>query len=68
MYDIEIQKLLFQNSTFFEKTFFITRSSKPGRKKKFFLEKFGQIVPIGTEGFGTKFKVFLSMINKPIKN
>jgi hypothetical protein len=57
MYDIEIQKLLFQNSTFFEKTFFITRSSKPG-KEKFFLEKFGQIVPIGTEGFGTKIQSF----------
>lgn len=57
MYDIEIQKLLFQNPNFFEKTFFITRSSKSG-KEKFFLEKFGQIVPIGTEGFGTRIQDF----------
>ncbi|MGH8475113.1 MAG: SIR2 family protein [Methylococcales bacterium] len=50
MYDIEIQKILFENSEFKEKTYFITRKH-PDKKLKFTLSKFGRIVPIGVEGF-----------------
>lgn len=51
MYDIDIQKILHQNSNYKQKTFFITRSPKVGREK-FTLEQFGTIVPIGAEAFG----------------
>lgn len=50
MYDIEIQKILFENSDLKEKTYFITRKD-PNPKTKFTLSKFGKVVPIGVEGF-----------------
>lgn len=50
MYDIEIQKILFENSDFKDKTYFVTRE-KPNPKTSFTLSKFGNIVPIGVEGF-----------------
>ena len=50
MYDIEIQKILYENSLLREKTYFITREN-PAPKTLFTLSKFGNIVPIGLNGF-----------------
>ncbi|WP_413191199.1 SIR2 family protein [Psychrobacter sp. AT9] len=50
MYDIEIQKILYENSLLREKTYFITREN-PAPKTLFTLAKFGNIVPIGVDGF-----------------
>ena len=50
MYDIEIQKILFENSDLKEKTYFVTREN-PNPKTTFTLSKFGNIIPIGVEGF-----------------
>lgn len=50
MYDIEVQKILHLDSTYRDKTFFITRSLKSERDK-FTIEQFGSILPIGTEAF-----------------
>ena len=50
MYDIEIQKILFESPDLYEKTYFITREN-PDPKLEYTLSKFGQVVPIGVEGF-----------------
>jgi hypothetical protein len=50
MYDIEIQKILFENCDLKDKTYFVTREN-PNPKTTFTLSKFGKIVPIGVEGF-----------------
>lgn len=50
MYDIEIQKILHENSAFQGKTYFITREM-PNPKTTFTLSKFGEVVPIGVKGF-----------------
>jgi hypothetical protein len=50
MYDIEIQKILFSSKSLSEKTYFITREN-PDRKSEFTLSKFGNVLPIGVEGF-----------------
>ncbi len=50
MYDVEIQKLLFENQTFKEKVYFIIQEN-PDSKSVFTLSKFGKIVPIGVKGF-----------------
>ncbi|WP_348225339.1 SIR2 family protein [Vibrio parahaemolyticus] len=55
MYDIEIQKILFENSDLREKTYFITREN-PDSKTLFTLSKFGEVVPIGVEGFASLLK------------
>jgi len=55
MYDIEIQKILFENSDLKEKTYFITREN-PNPKTSFTLSKFGNIIPIGVEGFAELIK------------
>ncbi|WP_178088707.1 SIR2 family protein [Plesiomonas shigelloides] len=50
MYDIEVQKILFENSDLKDKTYFITRNN-PDPKTVFTLEKFGTVIPIGVQGF-----------------
>jgi hypothetical protein len=50
MYDIEIQKVLFEGSNLKDKTYFITRID-PDAKLTFTLSKFGHVLPIGVEGF-----------------
>ena len=50
MYDVEIQKILFENQSLREKTYFVTREN-PATKTEFILSKFGSIVPIGVDGF-----------------
>lgn len=55
MYDIEIQKILYENSLLKEKTYFITREES-SRKTIFTLSKFGNVLPIGVEGFANLIK------------
>ena len=50
LYDIEVQKLLFENPDLKEKTFFITAPSVT-EKERFTLGKFGHVLAIGSEGF-----------------
>lgn len=52
MYDIEIQKILFENESLKEKTYFITGENLDP-KSSFTLSKFGHIFPIGVKGFST---------------
>lgn len=53
LYDIEVQKLLFENPEFREKTFFVTAPTIAD-KERFTLSKFGHVLPIGAEGFAKK--------------
>lgn len=55
LYDIDIQKILFENKSLKEKTFFVTKESI-SIKSKFNLEKFGTILPIGVEEFGKEIR------------
>lgn len=50
MYDIEIQRILFEDNTLKEKTYFITRED-PDPKSIFTLSKFGHVLPVGADGF-----------------
>ena len=50
MYDIEIQRILFEDVTLKEKTYFITREN-PDHKSMFTLSKFGHVLPVGLDGF-----------------
>lgn len=50
LYDIDIQKILFQSPEFKEKTFFITHPEE-SRKTKFELSEFGKVYTIGVDGF-----------------
>lgn len=52
MYDVEIQKILFENQALKEKTYFITREN-PAPKTEFTLSRFGNVLPIGIEGFAS---------------
>lgn len=49
LYDIEIQKILFANKDFKNKTYFFT-SPKVTERERFKLAPFGECVPIGAEG------------------
>ncbi|EKD25383.1 MAG: hypothetical protein ACD_80C00076G0001 [uncultured bacterium (gcode 4)] len=50
MYDIEVQRILFENETLKEKIYFIT-DTEPSPKSVFTLSKFGNVIPIGVKGF-----------------
>lgn len=50
LYDIDIQKLLYENEHLKEKTYFIT-STEPSSKTLFTLSNFGHVLPIGIKGF-----------------
>lgn len=50
LYDIEIQKILFESKHFKEKTFFITHKDA-SKKSLFELSEFGKVYTIGTDGF-----------------
>lgn len=52
MYDIEVQKILFESEGLAEKTYFITREA-PDTKSHFTLSKFGNVLPIGVNGFSS---------------
>lgn len=53
LYDIEIRKILFENSLFKNKTFFIVRPNS-GRKQLYELSKYGKVYDSGIELFATK--------------
>lgn len=59
MYDIEVQKLLFEDSSLREHTYFITQEDA-NPKSIFTLSQFGQVLPIGVDAFA-------SLINKNIE-
>lgn len=70
LYDIEIQKILYENEEFSKKTFFIT-SPTIKERERFTIAPFGHCIPIGAEGFAEKIEeklpAFLSDIKvKPI--
>ncbi|PYD85007.1 hypothetical protein DNF23_51285 [Pseudomonas syringae pv. pisi] len=50
LYDIEIQKILYQNDELAAKTFFVT-SPTIKERERFTIAPFGYCVPIGAEGF-----------------
>ncbi|AUV88417.1 SIR2 family protein [Vibrio campbellii] len=58
MYDIDIQKILFNDDHLIAKTYFITLPD-PGMELEFTLSKFGTIVPIGTDGFAEEIEKFI---------
>jgi len=59
LYDIEIQKMLFANEEFKNKTYFFT-SPAVTERERFNLAPFGECVPIGAEGFAKSLDELLS--------
>lgn len=53
LYDIEVQKLLFENRDLKDKTYFITAPDIT-EKERFSLSKFGSVLAIGAEGLAKK--------------
>ncbi|MDV7106164.1 SIR2 family protein [Vibrio sp. TH_r3] len=50
LYDIDIQKILYEDESLKEKTYFVTIQA-PDVQTEFTLSKFGTVLPIGTDGF-----------------
>lgn len=50
LYDIEIEKILYENKDFFDKTYFVTRP-EVNEISRFKMEPFGKILAIGAEAF-----------------
>jgi hypothetical protein len=65
MYDIEIQRILHDNSTLKEKTYFITRP-KPSHDILHTLSKYGHVLPIGIEGLARSISANASIFNNSI--
>lgn len=63
LYDVDIQKLLFINPDFFDKTYFITRVGA-SHKETYFMKKFGQVMSIGITGFAKLLKENKSAIER----
>lgn len=55
LYDIDIEKVLFNCPEYKEKTFFVTRKN-PTQKSQFQLSKYGTVLPVGTDGLAEKLK------------
>jgi len=58
LYDIEIQKILFENPEFSKKTYFITAPELSSRER-FTLDPFGLCIPIGAEGLAKELEELL---------
>ncbi|MFY3433070.1 SIR2 family protein [Achromobacter mucicolens] len=58
LYDIEIQKILYENPDFSQKTFFIT-SPEVSERERFTLAPFGYCLPIGAESFAEHLSNYL---------
>lgn len=58
MYDIDIQKIMFNDEHLIAKTYFITLP-EPDMELEFTLSKFGTIIPIGTDGFASEIARFI---------
>ncbi len=50
LYDIDIEKILFSSSVLKKKTYFIIEKEPP-KKLVYILSKYGQVLPIGVDGF-----------------
>ena len=50
LYDIDIEKILFSSSILNKKTYFIIEKNPP-KKLAYILSKYGQVLPIGVDGF-----------------
>lgn len=50
LYDIDIQRILYEDESLKEKTYFITKQA-PDIQTEFTLSKFGNVIPIGADGF-----------------
>lgn len=50
MYDMDVQRLLYQTDNLIEKTYFIVREDAT-YEDTFFLSEFGHVLPIGVDGF-----------------
>ncbi len=68
LYDIEIEKILYKNPNFKDKTYFV-QSQKTGDTKfeDFRFNKYGQILRIGVEGFSDIIKENISKLIEPAK-
>lgn len=62
LYDIEIQKILYENADLKRKTYFITQEN-PSEKSISVLEDYGFVLPIGVEKFGTQ--IDSQIVTKP---
>lgn len=58
LYDIEIQKILYENPDLSAKTYFVTAPDITQRER-FTLQQFGHVVPIGAENFSTMLSDYL---------
>lgn len=58
LYDIEIQKILYENPDFSQKTFFIT-APETSERERFILAPFGNCIPIGAEEFAEQITLHL---------
>ncbi|MFV0598085.1 SIR2 family protein [Shewanella sp.] len=61
LYDLDIQKFLFDNPSIKERTYFITRKDAT-HEETYFLGKFGHVLAIGVDGFGNLIKENKSII------
>ena len=68
LYDIEIEKVLYKNPNFKDKTYFV-QSQKTGDTnfEDFRFNKYGQILRIGVEGFSDIIKENISKLIEPAK-
>ncbi|MCK5764157.1 MAG: SIR2 family protein, partial [Clostridiales bacterium] len=53
LYDIDIEKILFASPVLKKKTYFIIEKNPP-KKLSYLLSKYGQVLPIGVDGFADK--------------
>ncbi len=53
LYDIDIEKILFSSPVLKKKTYFIIETNPP-KKLSYLLSKYGQVLPIGVDGFADK--------------
>ena len=67
LYDIEIQKLLYENNDFVDKTYFIIKEN-PEKKLEYTLSKFGKILPIGVNGFSEILRKNKSILEQEIES
>ncbi len=56
LYDIAIEKILFSSPTLKKKTYFIT-DCNPSKKTAYILGKYGNLLPIGINGFANKIQL-----------
>ncbi len=63
LYDIDIEKILFASPVFKKKTYFIIEKDPP-KKLIYTLSKYGNVLPIGVDGFSDNIAMASTMINE----